>query len=76
MLFFFKALLLSIAVGITAASPLDTRVSKCTSTDADKRKPCKTDCVLKIETLVEVEVCQTGTCVLEYRGPGRVSDIY
>jgi hypothetical protein len=80
MLVLFRALILALAASATIAAPalfegLDTRVSKCTSADADKRKPCKTDCVLTIETLMEVEVCQTGTCVLEYRGPGRVSDV-
>jgi len=75
----FKTLLLTLAATATAAPALleglDTRVSKCTSSDADKRKSCKTDCSLTIETLIEVEVCQTGTCVFEFRGPYRVSEI-
>lgn len=70
----FKALLLSLTVSVTIASPLDPRISKCTTQDAEKRRPCKTDqCLLTIGTLVEV--CETGTCVFEFRGPYRVSGI-
>lgn len=54
------------------ASPLllNTRVPECTLADAAQYKPCKTDCLITIGTLVEV--CQSGTCVTEYRGPGKV----
>jgi hypothetical protein len=62
---------LLLTMNMVVASPLDSRVSKCTTQDADKRRACKTDCLLTIGTLAEV--CQTGTCVFEYKGPGRVS---
>ncbi|KAM0708202.1 hypothetical protein Q7P35_004852 [Cladosporium inversicolor] len=68
-------LLLALTLTTTAAtaSPLHLlhlRAPQCTLKDAADHKPCKTDCLITIGSLVQV--CQPGVCVAEYRGPNKV----